>query len=660
MIAGLVVLLATLVLGCHAAPEHGKVVVLGLDGLDPGVVDLLMSEGAMPNFAALRREGAYGPLRSARPILSPIIWTTIATGREPADHGIGHFVAVNPKTGEHLPVTSRMRKVKALWNVVSDAGRSVDVVGWWATWPAETVRGAIVSDHTCYHFLFPDGAGTGKAQAALVHPPALEAEIAPMIRRPGDLRPDELAPFVQVDEAALARPFAFDDPLSHFRWALATGETYERIGLHLLARDRPDLLMVYIEGTDSTSHLFGHLFRAEGLAGELAEQQRQFGGTVEAIYHWADRLVGEYMAAIDDDTTLVVLSDHGFALGALPDDPSQTRDMRRVSEKFHRLDGILYLWGRDVRARARIDGATLVDVTPTILALLGLPAADDMPGRVLSEALVTANTPARVATYESAAVARADGRADDAAVDPAILQRLKALGYLDTSSPQGDGNLAALHFQAGRYAEAAAAYETLVAAKPDDAGLRTSLAGALGALGRIDEAAAQLDVALRLDPVNVEAHHNRGVIHERRGDTQAAIGEYREALRYNPGYGPAREALARLGGAVAPRPEQTADEQRAVRLADQASEAARRGDYPGAMRALDEAERLASQLALVHQYRANVAYLMGDKAAAAAALRRALAIEPDNALYRRNLKQLEDQLERPSGDTPPAPANASP
>jgi tetratricopeptide (TPR) repeat protein len=330
--------------------------------------------------------------------------------------------------------------------------------------------------------------------------------------------------------------------------------------------------------------------------------------------------------------------------------------MRRVSEKHHRLDGILYLWGRDVRARARIDGATLVDVAPTLLALLGIPAAADMPGRVLTDALVSGAAPARVPTYETA-MARADAAVVDAAIDPVVLDRLRALGYLDTSSPQGDGNLAALHFQAGRFAEAAAAYERLVQARPDDAALRTSLAGALGALGRIDDAAAQLDVALRLDPVNVEAHHNRGVIHERRGDTAAAIAEYRTALRYDATYEPARGALTRLGAAGAPRPERTPDELRAASLAEQASQAARRGDYAAAMRSLDEAERLAPNLSLVHQYRANVAYLMGDQAAAAAALRRALAIEPDNALFRRNLEQLEKPA---SSDRRPAPTRSSP
>ena len=131
--------------------------VLGLDGADPATIDLLMSEGKLPNFARLRQKGAYAPLRSAEPLLSPVIWTTIATGKTPDQHGIGHFVAVNSATGEQLPVTSAMRKVKAVWNILSAAGRSTDVVGWWATWPAETIRGAVVSDHLAYHFLLEEG-----------------------------------------------------------------------------------------------------------------------------------------------------------------------------------------------------------------------------------------------------------------------------------------------------------------------------------------------------------------------------------------------------------------------------------------------------------------------------------------------------------------------
>lgn len=624
---------------CRPGAPPGRVIVLGIDGLDPDAIDLLIAEGRLPHFAALRRDGAHGRLRSSKPLLSPILWTTIATGRTPDAHRIGHFVAVDRSTGDALPVTSRMRKVKALWNIASDLGRRVAVVGWWATWPAEAVGGAVVSDHTCYHFLFEEGRQGAAGAAGNVHPPELAPRVAALVRRPEDLTPAELAPYVTVDAAAWQRPFDFDDPLGHFRWALASAESYRAIAVDLWRRDRPDLLLAYIEGTDSTSHLFGHLFRAGELAGELAEQQRQFGHTVEAMYEWADRLVGEMVGLLDERTTLVVLSDHGFALGALPDDPSVTRDMRRVSERFHREDGILYFYGRAVRPGAAVRGAGLLDVAPSVLALMGIAPPRDMPGRVLTDGLAIDDPPRHVATYEGA-VAESVPPVADVAVDPAILERLRALGYLEAASPQSDRNLAAALFQEGRYAEAERAFAALVQERPGDGALRASWAGALGALGRYDEAQREIERAIAAAPLEPEGFHNRAVIRERRGQRDAAVADYRTALRYNPRYAPSRQALQRLGVALAaPTPTDPAL-QRADALAGEAADLARRGDYDGAMRRLDEAELAAPNHAVVHHYRANVAFLRGDRTAAIAALERALAIEPDNALFRENLERL--------------------
>ena len=638
-----VLALALLVVtGCQRQSESGRVLVLGLDGMDPATVDLLMAEGKMPNFAKLRTDGAYGRLVSSKPLLSPIIWTTIATGKPPEQHHIGHFVAVNEKTGEQLPVTSQMRKVKALWNILSDAGRTVDVVGWWATWPAENVRGAVVSDHTCYHFLFDEGATGGADLTGTIYPPALEPALRPMIKRPGDLTMDDVAPFVHVSAEELGRPFRFDDELSHFKWALATAKTYAAIGSYLWKTEKPDVLLLYIEGTDSVAHLFGHLFRAQGLAGELAAQQQRYGEAVEQMYLYADRLVGEMMALMDSRTTLVVLSDHGFELGALQDDPSKTRDMRRVSERFHRLEGILYLYGNHVKPRRQLDQPTILDVTPTLLALTGLSPARDMPGRVLSEGLDVGPAAAQVASYETGAQVANAAAGKDRNVDPAVLEHLRALGYLDAQSPKGDRNLAAVLFQEGKFVEAAQAYETLVRDNPDDAGLRASWAGALGALGRYDESLVQLNLAIDKEPLNPEAYHNRGVIYEKQGKRDAAVAEYRLALRYNPQYAPSQQALVRLTGTGMVNGPRDDAERRAVVLAEQASQAARRGDYHGAMQTLDAAEKLAPRYALVYQYRSNVAFLMGDRERAKAALRTALEIEPDNALFKNNLQRLEE------------------
>ena len=74
-----------------------------------------LTEGKLPHFAQLRREGAYGPLATIQPILSPVVWTTIATGRAPQDHGVLDFVEIGAD-GKATPITSLRRRVPALWN----------------------------------------------------------------------------------------------------------------------------------------------------------------------------------------------------------------------------------------------------------------------------------------------------------------------------------------------------------------------------------------------------------------------------------------------------------------------------------------------------------------------------------------------------------------
>jgi Flp pilus assembly protein TadD len=214
-------------------------------------------------------------------------------------------------------------------------------------------------------------------------------------------------------------------------------------------------------------------------------------------------------------------------------------------------------------------------------------------------------------------------------------------------SPEGERNLAAVLFQSGKHQEAADAYAKLVRENPRDSSMRTSLAGALGALGRYREALQELEVASRLDPLNVEAYHNRGAALERLGRKDEAIRQYRTALRYRPQYEPSRQALRRLTGSAEVNAPRSESEKRAFGLAEEAAAAARRGDYAHAGQLLTEAERLAPRYVLVHQYRSNVAYLAGDRAGAIRALEKALALEPDNALFRANLARLREASPHP-------------
>jgi tetratricopeptide (TPR) repeat protein len=159
-------------------------------------------------------------------------------------------------------------------------------------------------------------------------------------------------------------------------------------------------------------------------------------------------------------------------------------------------------------------------------------------------------------------------------------------------------------------------------------------------MGRYEEALVPLGRSLELNPLNIEAYHNRAVIHERLGDIEAAVSDYRTAVRYRPTYEPSLKALVRLTGSSDVRPPRTPAEEEAALLADSARDAAVRGAYSEAMELLGQAERVAPEYVVVYQFQANVAYLMGDLDRARRALEKALEIEPDNALFQNNLEQI--------------------
>lgn len=127
----------------------------------------------MPNWTLLTAEGYSAPLTAFVPILSPVIWTTVATGVGPDVHRVLDFQEVDPKTGQKVPISGLSRAVPAVWNLASAAGRKVGVVGWWASHPAEEVEGFFVSDHAS-PILYDKLSLSGVA-----YPPALEAGVAP-------------------------------------------------------------------------------------------------------------------------------------------------------------------------------------------------------------------------------------------------------------------------------------------------------------------------------------------------------------------------------------------------------------------------------------------------------------------------------------------------
>ena len=124
-----------------------KVLVIGWDAADWKVIHPLLDAGQMPALEKLINKGAMGNLATLDPPLSPILWTSIGTGKTADKHGILNFVEPNSSTGDIQPVSVTSRKVKAVWNLLTQQGFKTHLVGWWPSHPAEPINGVCVSNN---------------------------------------------------------------------------------------------------------------------------------------------------------------------------------------------------------------------------------------------------------------------------------------------------------------------------------------------------------------------------------------------------------------------------------------------------------------------------------------------------------------------------------
>jgi predicted AlkP superfamily phosphohydrolase/phosphomutase len=398
-------------------PGSGPAVIwLGLDGLDWELLDRLASSGAMPNWKRLTGEGWSARLASSSPLLSPILWTTAATGVPPDVHRVLDFQEVDPATGRKVPISGFSRAVPAVWNLASAAGKRVGVVGWWATHPAEEVNGFFVSDRAS-PLLFESSSLAGVA-----FPSGLEKGVEQVIARDGRVSVEDLRKFLDpADEKAKA--------LS--RVVGATRVT-QRIARDLYDRDRPDFLGVYFEGTDE----IGHLFASDAppkLDCTSAEDFSRYGRVVDIYYAAIDRLLGQWMRrAREDGATLLVSSDHGFKWGA--DRPCGFASGNWATAAFwHRPEGVVAAWGSRVDPSPRRGTAKIVDLAPTILALLGLPADRQMTGAGMTGAFRSVVVPPRADLFTGIGVRRVSAKPASESQSDEYVKKLIALGYLSAS-----------------------------------------------------------------------------------------------------------------------------------------------------------------------------------------------------------------------------------
>jgi hypothetical protein len=391
--ATLVALVALCLGACGGAPSApqtrpvARVLVVGADGLEWSVLRPLLQDGHCPNLRRLMEAGSFGKLATLDVTLSPVVWTSIATGKLPKDHGILEFL--DPEGREY---TSSRRAVRALWNIADRYGLSTDMFGWFVTWPVEPVRGVAVSGSSSSALIdqnwkpaLLDGV------EGQVHPPDLTARVMAIAERAGtrervlELAREEV--YGELPEGLL------DAEQERIRqqtlWSIQADATFYELARTLFEEHPADLNLVYLGGTDVVGHRYWRQHEPEAYAwqGDPAADAA-LAGVIPRYYEWFDEMLGGLLEAVGPDVTVLVLSDHGMHAIAT-DAPNE------FGTTGHHLGGIspgvIVAAGPGIAQQGDVDyflrtgglatHGSVVDVAPTVLALLGIPAGRDMAGR---------------------------------------------------------------------------------------------------------------------------------------------------------------------------------------------------------------------------------------------------------------------------------------
>lgn len=407
-----------------------RLILVGIDGLSPKQLETGVAEGSLPAFARILRRGAHGPLATLRPTEGPPIWTTIFTGRFPRDHGVKSFVTYRLlgssasfellPTGALVglleragfvstsPVTAASRRCPTLWNALNAFGIQTGVVRIWGTYPVEKIQGFMLS-----HYFNALRSQPGRV-AETLYPPDLLAEVEARAVDPADVDERLLSEFVDLSG---------DLPHDTVPWrhelvdrALAPDLTFERAGDVLRSAYDPPFFATYFYGLDVVGHTFTRFAEPERFGDVSTEQVRRYGRVVDRYAAFVGRYVGGLAQHLRRGEVLLVVSGYGMQpvplwrrllQGALG-------DSSMTATHADAPDGVFLAVGDGIRPGAVSRHASVLDLAPTILYLMGLPVGRDMEGRVLTEILdesfARQHPVTYIPSYESLAVTSFAGR----------------------------------------------------------------------------------------------------------------------------------------------------------------------------------------------------------------------------------------------------------
>lgn len=484
-----------------------RVLLIGWDAADWQMIDPLMNAGAMPTLKRLIDSGVRGNISTLSPVLSPILWNSIATGKHGDKHDILGFREPDGQGGVR-PVSSSSRKAKAVWNILSQFGISCNIVSWYASYPAERIRGCVVTDR--YQHTLASEASTQKfvMDERTIWPAEIIEDLRELRVGINDLTIDQARAFIpaaaELDPKTNPYPAALAEVLSQCA-------TVHNAATYLLEHRPAEFMAVYYDAIDHFGHGFME-FHPPRMDHVTDEQVATFGHVMNSAYQYHDMMLARLLDLAGPETTVLIVSDHGFHSGPTRPKFRFDEQKRKVGPgtnpvAWHRSHGIFVASGPGIRRGAQAVGISLLDIAPTILALFGLPVGADMDGSAAAGIFDRPVKVTRVDSHESEhaddGVHRAEFQ-DDPYSAQEVFRQLAALGYVESPDQTQEqllarvledrkSNLAQLYFSTGRCREAAALLRELITGTDKPAVYRSRLAMCLIEIREFEEATSVLD-----------------------------------------------------------------------------------------------------------------------------------------------------------------------
>ncbi|MGQ9730652.1 MAG: alkaline phosphatase family protein [Candidatus Zipacnadales bacterium] len=264
-----------------------KVIVIGLDGATPDLLNRWVAEGKLPNIASVAERGYIGPLRSTPNFLSSSAWPSFATGLQPGNHGIFYFRDRIPGTYQTTYQNASKRDGIALWSALSLAGKRVASLFVPMTWPVVPVNGILVSG-----WLAPS-----------IHDPYFAYP------REFTARALQVVPHFHIHSGMTeyVRKGNYAEPL---RQKLALLKDKADVAVDVLGSEYWDLFMVVFHETDPVQHFFWH-FQDPTHPQYNMPGAESFRSAVFELYRAADEAVGRLLEIVGEDAYIFIMSDHG-------------------------------------------------------------------------------------------------------------------------------------------------------------------------------------------------------------------------------------------------------------------------------------------------------------------------------------------------------------